>query len=107
MPRTTKPPSYRKHKPTGQAVVTIDGKDYYLGKHATVTSRKSYDALIGEWITGGRRLLSRDGSHVTVTELIAFYWKFAKGYYRKGGHPTDELTVLNAQSARSKDFTGN
>lgn len=94
MPRTTKPPSYRKHKPTGQAVVTIDGKDYYLGKHATAASRKSYDALIGEWMTGGRRLLSRDGSHVTVTELIASYWKFARGYYRKGGHSTDELAGI-------------
>ncbi len=26
-----KPPKYRKHKVTGQAIVTIDGKDFYLG----------------------------------------------------------------------------
>jgi hypothetical protein len=28
-------PSYRLHKPTGLAVVTIGGHDVYLGKHVT------------------------------------------------------------------------
>lgn len=32
-------PSYRRHKPTGQAVVTIGGRDIYLGKHNTAASR--------------------------------------------------------------------
>jgi hypothetical protein len=31
--RSTRVPSYRLHKPTGLAVVTIHGKDHYLGKH--------------------------------------------------------------------------
>lgn len=31
--RPRKAPSYRLHKPTGQAVVRIDGRDFYLGKH--------------------------------------------------------------------------
>ena len=30
-----KVPSYRLHKPTGQAVVRLDGRDVYLGKHGT------------------------------------------------------------------------
>ena len=34
-------PSYRLHKPTGQAVVTLNGKDHYLGRHGT---RESKDA---------------------------------------------------------------
>jgi hypothetical protein len=33
MPRQPRIPSYRLHKPTGQAVVTIDGKDHYLALH--------------------------------------------------------------------------
>ena len=41
-------PKYRLHKPTGQAVVTIDGKDRYLGKHGTAESREGYDRLIAE-----------------------------------------------------------
>ena len=34
-----KPPTYRLHKPTGQAVVRIDGHDFYLGKHGTEAGR--------------------------------------------------------------------
>ncbi len=29
-------PSYRRHKPSGQAVVTLNGKDIYLGKWNTL-----------------------------------------------------------------------
>jgi hypothetical protein len=36
-------PRYRKHKATDQAVVTLDGKDHYLGKHGTEESRRAYD----------------------------------------------------------------
>ena len=32
---TERVPRYRRHKATGQAVVTIDGRDIYLGKHGT------------------------------------------------------------------------
>ena len=36
-------PSYRHHKPTGQAVVTLNGHDVYLGKWETKDSRAEYD----------------------------------------------------------------
>ena len=45
MPRTTKTPAYKR---TDQAVVTLNGRDYYLGKHGTGASRQAYDRLIGE-----------------------------------------------------------
>jgi hypothetical protein len=38
-------PSYRKHRASGQAVVTIDGKDIYLGPHGTKASRNEYDRV--------------------------------------------------------------
>ena len=40
MPKTStlRVPSYRRHKPTGQAVVTINGTDLYLGKWNTAAS---------------------------------------------------------------------
>ena len=44
-------PKYRRHKPTGQAVVTLSGKDHYLGKWNTAASKAEYDRLIGEWVT--------------------------------------------------------
>jgi len=77
-------PHYRCHKPSGQAVVTIDGRDVYLGKWGTVASRTEYDRLIGEWLAGGRCLPQPDGG-VTVAELARAYWEFAKGYYPKPG----------------------
>ena len=41
MPRLTKSlPKYRKHRASGQAVVTLDGKDHYLGP---VRSKNSAD----------------------------------------------------------------
>ena len=32
-------PSYRRHRPTGQAVVTLNGRDIYLGKWGGKESR--------------------------------------------------------------------
>jgi integrase len=83
-------PKYRRHKPTGQAVVTLAGRDIYLGKWGTKASRTEYDRLIGEWLAGGRCPAAAE-SALTVAELAAAYLRFAKGYYRKGGRPTRTL----------------
>ena len=48
-------PSYRLHKPTGLAVVTIDGRDFYLGPHGTEESHGEYDRMIQEWLLNGRK----------------------------------------------------
>jgi len=48
--------SYRCHKPTGQAVVILNGQDHYLGKWNTKSSREEYNRLIGEWLANGRQL---------------------------------------------------
>ena len=83
----TRVPSYRRHKATGQAVVTIGGKDHYLGKHGTAASRREYNRLIAEWLSSGH-IASED---LTVTQLISAYWKHVKGYYVKNGKPTSEV----------------
>jgi hypothetical protein len=31
--------TYRKHKPSRHAVVTLNGRDYYLGPHGTKVSK--------------------------------------------------------------------
>ena len=61
-------PRYRHHKPSGQAVVTIDGRDFYLGTHGTKQSREDYDRLIGEWLANGRRLARTAGCDLTINE---------------------------------------
>jgi integrase len=83
-------PKYRKHRPSGQAVVTLDGRDHYLGPHGTAASRREYDRLVGEWQINGRRLPSDGTDGLTITELAAAYWRFAQDYYVKRGRPTDE-----------------
>jgi integrase len=74
-------PSYRCHKPTGQAVVTFDGRDIYLGRYGTQASRSQYDRLIGEWLAGGRQFPKAEAD-LTVAEVASGYLRFAKGYYR-------------------------
>jgi integrase len=95
MPNATSPrtPSYRKHKPTGQAVVTLNGKDHYLGRYGTVASRAEYDRLIGEWLACGRQLpVKGSSSDLTIAELIARYLPWVRGYYRRAdGTETKEV----------------
>ena len=89
---TLRVPSYRRHKPTGQAVVTINGRDLYLGKWNSAASRAEYDRLIAEFLANGRRLQSdADG---TVVEVLNAYRKFAEDYYRKGGRVTSEYGAI-------------
>lgn len=54
MPRSL--PSYRLHRPSQQGVVTLSGRDFYLGPYGTASSRAEYDRLIAEWLANGRRL---------------------------------------------------
>jgi hypothetical protein len=86
-------PSYRRHKPTGQVVVTLNGRDIYLGKWNNKASRAEYDRLIGEWLAANRSLPSA-AFVATVAELAAAYLSFAKRYSRKDGHPTAHLHAI-------------
>ena len=97
--RTPRIPSYRLHKPTGQAVVTLNGKDHYLGAHGTRASRRKYDRLIKEWLANGRAvqppttsLPGRTGA--TIDQLAVAFWDFAQSYYVKDGQPTRELQAI-------------
>lgn len=55
MPRLTNAvPKYRKHRASGQAIVTITGRDHYLGPHGTKASKAEYDRLVTEWLASGR-----------------------------------------------------
>lgn len=90
MPRLSKSlPKYGKHRGTGQAVVTIDGHDIYLGKYGSRTSRAEYDRIIAEYIAAGRKLPPQFcTNHTTVVELIVQFLRFAKTHYRKNGRRT-------------------
>src|SRR5262245_35415546 len=85
------PPSYRHHKPSGQAVVTVDGTDHYLGRFGSAESRKRYSRVIDDWhdrqeapITAPA-VAAGDGCP-SVNALILAYVRHAAEYYR----PTEE-----------------
>lgn len=76
MPKLTKKlPSYRLHKPTGQPVVTLDGRDHYLCKFGTPKSLNKYKRLVGEWnvVLAQPAVDSNDGTpavNLRVSELF-------------------------------------
>ncbi len=49
--RTPRPPKYRLHKSSGQAVITLSDRDFYLGGHGGEESHAEYRRLIAEWLT--------------------------------------------------------
>ena len=93
MPRLTgnRLPKYRKHA-SGQAFITLDGCDIYLGPHGTKASRQEYDQVVAEWIANGRSLPgSSTKAGLSVNQLALRYLKFASSYYCKNGKPTDSV----------------
>jgi integrase len=83
-----RPPKLRRHRSSGQAVVTLDGRDFYLGPWRSRAACIEYDRLIGEWLANQRRLPGEHGAQTTVGQLSADYWDFAENYYVKDGRPT-------------------
>lgn len=92
MPRLTdKLPKYRKHRASGQAVVTIAGRDVYLGPHGTKASKVEYDRVIAEWLAAGRPSSPQpSASDITLVEVMAAYLKYTDQTYVKNGRPTSE-----------------
>lgn len=98
MPRqSVRVPKYRHHKPSGRAVVTLDGRDVYLGKYGTPESKAEYNRIVGEWqlscFQSGPTQTARES--LTIDELIAGYLRHAEQYYIKDGRPTsshEEIT---------------
>jgi integrase len=98
MPKLTrKPPAYSLHKPSGQARVRSEGRDYYLGTYGSRESREAYARLIAEF--------SKDlpppapaPTGPTVSEIILAYWSHAQTYYRRadGSHTGEHLSIKAA-----------
>ena len=109
MPRLKhKVPSYCHHKASGQAVVTLNGKDHYLGSYGSPESRAMYQRLLAEWLGNQQTIRSKSSVYdhevvakedLQINELLVAYFRHAKTYYVKNGKPTRELSNLK-QAAR-------
>ena len=109
MPKRT--PSLRLHKPSGRAVVTLDGKDHYLGKFDSAESRENYHRLLAEWMSS-RKFTAPSGAKanppaLTVVEMLVAFWRYAEGHYRQAdGQPTGELGNLKAALRPLRELYG-
>ena len=111
-------PSYRLHRPSGRAVVTVplpggDRKDYYLGEYNTPESRVEYRRLLerlGDGLESASAVRpSRLGvpTDVTVAELIALYVAHAAAHYRHpSGEPTSEYKNVLAVLTPLRELFG-
>jgi integrase len=99
MSRQSRIPTYRRHKQSGQAIVTLtDGlggrRDVLLGKYGTAASRAEYARVIAEWEAGDRHLpkTATAVADLTVNEVAARFWPHAAQHYRHlDGTTTNEL----------------
>src|SRR6516162_2689473 len=98
MARPRSIPSYRKHRQSGQALVTLTNalggrQDFLLGPHGTKQSRVEYARVIAEWEAAGWNIPAKEAaSDLTIHELILRFWPHAEQHYRRpNGTPTNEL----------------
>lgn len=88
-PRPPRQPSYRLHKARGCAVVTINGKNHYLGKYGSPESHEKYARLIAQWQANGKELPAcaayDESGDLSVSALLLKYLAHAEGYYKSYG----------------------
>lgn len=111
MPRTNRPPSYRFHKARRCAVVTIQGRNHYLGDYGSPESHESYARLITLWRSKAAEpplasLPSAKNHCVSINAIILQYLIYADGYYRKHGKPTGEMNNIRAALGSLKKMFG-
>jgi len=89
-------PKYRFHRARNCAVVTIHGRDHYLGEYDSPESREKYHSLVAEFLAARREPPPPvpEDTPLNMTELIARYWRFAKSYYVKNGQATSEISAI-------------
>lgn len=85
------PPSYRHHKASGQALVTLNGCDFYLGPWRSAKSKQKYQRLTSQWLANGGNLPAKQFHTTTITVLLAAFWRHAKSFYIDAdGKPSTE-----------------
>jgi len=93
MTRRRKVPSYCRHKASGQAYVTLEGREHYLGVYGTPESRERYARLIAEHtaaVTSASVTPASSAEVLSVNELALLYWeRHVLIVHVRDGKPTD------------------
>jgi integrase len=94
------PPKLSEHKPSGQARVRWQGKDFYLGPWNSEESRQRYAALLLELTAASAHLAPSERSisaHLApgllVCDLIARWLRHARGYYSERGREAEQYAL--------------
>ena len=104
-PRLPRLPSLRRHAPSGRAVTTLNGRDFYLGAWPEGMAeppdavRVAYHDLIAEWTRNGRKPFAPVSdaqppgpTTPTVASIALRYMEHVTTYYVDGeGKPTSEV----------------
>jgi hypothetical protein len=102
MPRLThKVPLYRLHKASGQAVVTLNGRDHYLGPHGSAESQEAYRRVLQEWLSNCRQLPRTPdtvSAASTINELLVAFWYHAESYCVKDGQVRSATQALDRRA---------
>jgi integrase len=99
-PKPPKIPKLGLHA-TGQAVVRIDGKDYYCGKFNSPEAWELYTRLISEWMHRKKFATSQskeippsdDFNSITIDELILRYFTYSEKYYANSPGELDKIRL--------------
>ena len=78
-------PSYRRHA-SGNARVTINGQDHYLGKYGTKASREKYNRLIAEY-KASQKSKAFGKAALLLQDVILAFMRHAKDYYKGSDLP--------------------
>lgn len=94
--KKTKIPKLCAHKATGQSFIRIDGRAIYFGRTGLPETTQKYHQFIAEWMASGFQSPS-EPEQITVHELCARFWTYAKGYYLKpDGTHTSEIQCYHS-----------
>ena len=97
-------PSYRKHA-SGQARVSLNGRDYLLGTYGTKESKQKYNRLVAEWLASNQsKSFGVPVAELLIVEVLSAYMKYAKQYYGDG--PESEFHRIKPAVAALRSLYG-
>ncbi|MBI83421.1 MAG: hypothetical protein CMJ81_09515 [Planctomycetaceae bacterium] len=109
MPRKSVP-SYRLHKPSGQARTIIDGRHIYLGKFNSPESRRKYVRLLAEMSDPKAQecqpAYPASTPLLLVSEVLVKYLEYAENYYLGGNSSSKEFRAMVDAVAPVNEFYG-